>query len=69
MLDYAVYALEVFPNESPNACVFWNRLVGAVVVEVIRSWPFYGNVVDVGYRKMWYFGSEDVCDVVVEDGD
>ena len=68
MLNDAIEVLEMFPNESSDARIFWDCLFFAVVLEISRCGSSYWYVVDVGLCNMRYFGSEDVSHVIVKDG-
>jgi len=68
VLEDAIKALKMFPNESPNAWVAWYGLVGAIATLIVCSWAFNWDVVDVRDCDMWDFRAKDVCDVVMEDG-
>ena len=66
MLNDVVEVLKMFPNKAPDAWIFWNCFFFAIVLRIACGRAAYGYVIDVRLSYVWYFGSKDVCDVVME---
>jgi len=63
-----VYILQVFPDESVDAGVFWDGFVAAIIGFVAGRWPFNGAVVNEGVDFVRDLGGKDEGDVVMEYG-
>ena len=58
----------MFPNETAYARVFRNGLARAIWENITGLRTFNGDVVDIRNGDVRYFGLEDICDVVVKNG-
>jgi len=64
-----MYVLQVFPDKSADAGVFWDGFVAAIIGFIAGRRPFDGAIVYERAGNRGNLRGKDEGDVIVKDGD